>query len=105
MSITKVFIDVVFFAFISILKRQLGIEGSSLKEFLSLKFLCYTLLARVALMIAMTDRMSKKMRLTGLVVAYLKDGSKDIQEKEEVSSKTWRVKISQTARLRKCNLI
>lgn len=84
MSITKVFIDVVFFAFISILKRQLGIGESSLKEFLSLKFLCYTLLARVALMIAMTDRMSHEMKSTGLILAHLKDSSSDALEIDQV---------------------
>lgn len=84
MTVTLVFINVVFFAFLSVVKNQRNIGETSLKEFLTMKYLTYTLIGRTILLIFATENMGNKMKLTGLILANLRDNSKDVEERQEV---------------------
>lgn len=84
MSIGFVFMEIVFFVFLNIIKFQKNISETSLKETLSLHVIGAMHLAKLIGIIAISDKMSNEMRLTGLNLARVRSNISDIKEKNEV---------------------
>lgn len=83
MSIGFVFMEIVFFTFLNIIKFQKNISGTSLKEALSVHILGAVTLAKLIITIAISDKMSNEMKMTGLNLARLRSNTSDIKEKNE----------------------